>query len=270
MERTIIREYINDKFKDIEFLEEGHQYYINGVEYTPVSNVISEYENDTDWDSVAKNYATKNNRTVEDVKREWELKNLKSTIAGTRTHKFGESYTNLVSGRPDLICGENLPQYIKKYNALVSTYPKEDAVKKFYDEHRFDLIPVGAEFRLSSKYIPDSRHICGTCDILFWQEDVLNPENSGYVIGDWKTNKSLENDFNRKFNKTMKKPFGDLVDEPLSHYTLQFNLYQRMLESVGVDIIGRKLIWLLDSGDYKIYEIPKLDDKLIDEVFRIH
>jgi uncharacterized protein YeeX (DUF496 family) len=186
------RNLILEKFGDIEFLEEGHKYTIDGVEYTSVSNIIKKYEPEVDWDQKAADYALKWGKKKEDVQKEWKLNNLKSTISGTRTHEFGESYTNLLCGHPELICEQNKPQYIKEYNTMVATYPKEDAVKKFYDELEKNLHPVGAEFKLSSKFIEDALHICGTCDLLFYDS-----EKDGYVIGDWKTNKSLIKDYRR-------------------------------------------------------------------------
>ena len=103
MELENIRNTIHDKFGDIDFIEESHQYFIDKKEYTPVSNVIKEYEVYVDWDLKAKEYAEKRGLKKEDVQKDWKLNNLKSTISGTRTHEFGESYTNLMAGFPDLI-----------------------------------------------------------------------------------------------------------------------------------------------------------------------
>lgn len=257
------RDLILNKFGDIKFIEEGHKYFIGEDEYIPVSNVIKEYEPIVDWDQKAAGTAARTGRTKEDVQKEWKLNNLKSTISGTRTHLFGESYTNLICGHPELICEENKPQYIKEYNTLVSTYPKEDAVKKFYDELEKNLHPVGAEFRLSTKYIEDVRRICGTCDLLFYDS-----ERDGFVIGDWKTNKSLIKEYNRTNGIMMRWDMSGFVDEPLSHYTLQFNIYQRLLESIGLKIIDRILIWLKDDGTYERIDIKKIPDNVIDRILK--
>lgn len=257
------RDLILNKFGDIKFIEEGHKYFINEEEYTPVSNIIKEYEPIVDWDQKAANYAIKNGRTKEDVQKEWKLNNLKSTISGTRTHLFGESYTNLICGYPELICEENRPQYIKEYNTLVSTYPKEDAVKKFYDELEKNLHPVGAEFKLSTKYMEGVRKICGTCDLLFYDSD-----KDGFVIGDWKTNKSLIKEYNRTNGIMMRFCLSNYYDEPLSHYRVQFNIYQAMLESIGIKIIDRILVWLKDDGTYEKIYIDKIPDDKIGRILK--
>ena len=257
------RNLILEKFGDIEFLEEGHKYTIDGVEYTSVSNIIKKYEPEVDWDQKAADYALKWGKKKEDVQKEWKLNNLKSTISGTRTHEFGESYTNLLCGHPELICEQNKPQYIEEYNTMVATYPKEDAVKKFYDELEKNLHPVGAEFKLSSKFIENALHICGTCDLLFYDS-----EKDGYVIGDWKTNKSLIKDYSRVNGITMTGLMSKYIDEPLSHYTLQFNIYQRMLESIGIKIIDRILVWLKDDGTYEKIYIDKIPDNILDKIIK--
>ena len=257
------RNLILEKFGDIEFIDEGHIYKIDDVEYTSVSNIIKKYEPEVDWDQKAADYARKWGKKKEDVQKEWKLNNLKSTISGTRTHSFGESYTNLLCGHPELICEQNKPQYIEEYNTMVSTYPKEDAVKKFYDELEKNLHPVGAEFKLSSKYITYALHICGTCDLLFYDS-----EKDGYVIGDWKTNKALIKEFSRTNGIHMTGCMNKFVDEPLSHYTLQFNIYQKMLESIGLKIIDRILIWLKDDGTYERINIEKIPDSVVDNILK--
>ena len=262
------RKLLCEKFGNIQFIEEGHEYFIEKEKYTPVSTVISEYEQPFDEDKVAENYARKNHRTKEDVLKEWKFKNLKSTIGGSRVHEFGESYTNMVAGFPEKICESNKKQYVdcRGEMVLVPTYAKEFSIKKFYDEKSDCLIPVGAEFKLSTRYMGDKvRKICGTCDLLFYEEDPLFGEGQ-FVLADWKTNVSLKNDFKRKNGICMKFPFDNMIDDALSHYTLQFNLYRRMLESVGVKIGDMRLIWLKEDGDYEIIKIGNLNDSILDRV----
>lgn len=262
------RQLLEEKFGNIKFIEEGHEYFIENDKYTPVSTVISEYEQPFDEDKIAENNARKNHRTKADVLKEWKFKNLKSTIGGSRVHEYGESYTNMVAGFPEKICEANRKQYVdcRGEMMLIPTFPKECAVKKFYDEKSGYLTPVGAEFKLSTRYMGDKvRKICGTCDLLFYEEDPLFGEHQ-FVLADWKTNASLTNDYKRKNGICMKFPFDNMIDDALSHYTLQFNLYRRMLESVGVKIGDMRLIWLKEDGDYEIVKIGKISDSILDRV----
>jgi hypothetical protein len=262
------RKLLYEKFGNIQFIEEGHEYFIENEKYTPVSTVISEYEQPFDEDKIADKFARNNHRTKEDVLKEWKFKNLKSTIGGSRVHEFGESYTNMVAGFPENICESNRKQYVdcRGEMMLIPTFSKESAVKKFYDEKSEYLIPVGAEFKLSTRYMGDKvRKICGTCDLLFYEEDPLFGEGQ-FVLADWKTNASLMNDYKRKNNICMKFPFDNMVDDALNHYTLQFNLYRRMLESVGVKIGDMRLIWLKEDGNYEIIKIGKINEGILDRI----
>jgi len=266
------RHMLNEKFGDINFIEEGHQYFIGEKEYTPVSHIIKKYEQPFDEYGKSKAYAEKIGLTQDEVLKNWRLINLKSTISGSRTHEFGESYTNVMAGHPELICEANKKQWIEEYKTLVPTYPKEDAIVKFYTEMNFDpskrLYVVGAEFKLSTKYMEGVNPICGTADILFYEENLMFPEDSGFVIGDWKTNRELEKEYTVKNDIRMKPPMGDFKDTALSHYTLQFNLYQKMMESVGLNIIDRRLIWLKDDGSYEVRYIPKLSDTIMNKILK--
>lgn len=179
------RSLLQSKFGNIVFEEIPHRYTIDGVEYTPVSNIISQYENPFDEDRISKNYAEKNGLSQKEVLKQWKWINRCSTIMGTRAHEFGESYTNLMCGHKELICEQNKPQYLEEENWLVPTFPQEFAVKKFYDELHRNLHPIGAEFKLSTQYIKGAKPICGTTDILFYY-DAPNPKDSGFVVGDWK------------------------------------------------------------------------------------
>ena len=257
------RNLILEKFGDIKFIEEGHQYFIGKQEYIPVSNIIKEFEPVVDWDQKAADYALKYGKKKEDVQRDWKLNNLKATISGTRTHSFGESMVNLYCGYPELICEQNKPQYIKEYNVLIPTYPKEEAVVHFFDELEDNLHQVGAEFKLSSKYIENTLPICGTCDILFY-----NSNDDTFVLGDWKTNKSLIKEYSRYHNIMMTGCVSNMISEPISEYTIQFNLYQKMLESIGINISDRILIWLKEDGTYERIHIDKMSDSVINKIMR--
>lgn len=183
--REETRQLFDTKFGDIVFEEIPHRYTIDGVEYTPVSTIISQYENEFDSDLRSKSYAEKNGLTQEEVLRSWKWTNRCATIMGTRAHEYGESYTNLLCGHPELICQQNKGQYVEEENWLVPTFPQEFAVKSFYDDLNKNLHPIGAEFKLSTQYIKGAKPICGTADILFYY-DAPDPKNSGFCIFDWK------------------------------------------------------------------------------------
>lgn len=263
--RESTREMLFSKFGNIVFEEIPHRYTINGLEYTPVSNIISQYENPFDEKKVSKGYAERNGLKQEDVLKSWKWTNRCAVTLGSRAHEFGESYTNFMCGHTELICEQNKAQYLKEENWLIPTFPQEFAVKKFYDELHKDLHPIGAEFKLSTQYIEGAKPICGTADLLFYY-DAPNPKDSGFTVMDWKTNRELTKDFIRNKGVMMLPPFDNMYDEALSHYYLQFNLYQRMMESVGLKIIARRLIHIKGDGTYEIHAVPKIEDNIINQV----
>ena len=98
-----IREHILSSFSNLEFIEEGHKYYIHnedGTIDTPisVSGLIKEFEQHVDWDVKAEGVALKEGVTVDVIKRRWKENNLRATNSGTQHHEFGESYMNFVRG----------------------------------------------------------------------------------------------------------------------------------------------------------------------------
>ena len=57
MDLNKTRSHNKEKFNDINFIEESHQYFIGEDEYTPVSNIISEFEPYVNWNEKAEKSA---------------------------------------------------------------------------------------------------------------------------------------------------------------------------------------------------------------------
>jgi hypothetical protein len=75
------------------------------------------------------------------------------------------------------------------------------------------------------------------------------------AIYDWKTNASLENSFNQSKLNMLLPPFGYMVDEAKSIYTIQLSAYQLGIEQLGYEVIDRKLIWLKEDGTYEKIQV---------------
>ena len=62
------------------------------------------------------------------------------------------------------------------------------------------------------------------------------------------------------------KPFDELLDMPLSLYKLQLSAYQSCIDKIGIKTVGRRIIWMLPTGDYEKIRIehyvPVLRDAL--------
>lgn len=258
---------ITETFKDLVFIEEGHKYYRGGKLLPSVSEITHRYKPEFNADKVAAGYALKNGGTPEFWLDQWKFKNLKATTTGTLVHAYGEGLFWLRQGKPELIPESAKGQYVSDKNWLIPTRPKEEAILKYYSELPDTDFPVLAETKVYNNFNPLAPPMmtsyCGTFDILFYREIPGRDDLSGYVLKDYKTNASLYSDYARKGRKKMcLPPFSDLPDEAFSMYTLQLGCYQIPLEDLGLKVVGREIIWLKDTGDYEVIQVPDITTRL--------
>lgn len=266
-EVTKIRNKILKEFDGLKFVEEGHKYYLDGVQLPSVSEITHKFcQYPFDEKVQAERYAEKHGETAQYWLDEWKFKSLKATKSGTLTHEYGESLGWLRNGHPELITESCKCKYIKDKNWLIPTRPKEESVLKFYDELHPNLHFVLAETKVytgkNRKLTNLKQDYCGTFDLLMYYKDENDSSKDGLVILDFKTNRELENEYNRTHDKMLMEPFGDLVDQAKSYYTLQLSAYQIPLEDIGLNVIARRIIWLKDDGTYELIALPSVTDKL--------
>jgi hypothetical protein len=269
-----IRENITNTFSNLEFIEDGHKYYLhkpdgNKKEMTSVTTIChKKFEPYVDWDVILERKALNLGIAPEDLKREWKEKNITSTSNGTLTHLFAEGYMHFFMGNVDLI-----PEPIKKMQYedgfLIPYGNKQKAVAKYYEDmfRTNGLYPVMPEAQI---YIDAENNpygikydISGTFDALFAFKD--NNGKWKLSVRDWKTNHSLENSFNQKNGNTLLPPFDTLefIDEPKSMYVLQLSLYQLGLEQLGYKVVDRKLLWLTEDCEYHKIDVRDVTKELI-------
>lgn len=171
-----MREHILSSFSNLEFIEEGHKYYIHnedGTIDTPisVSGLIKEFEPYVDWDVKAEGVALKEGVDVEVIKRKWKENTLRATNSGTQHHEFGESYMNFIRGLDkSTFCNSCIKQYEEGY--LIPCAPKQEAILKYWEDiFKIDkLYPLLPEVKM---YMPKDNKFgikklyCGTADITF-------------------------------------------------------------------------------------------------------
>lgn len=262
-----IRNNILNSFNRLEFIEEGHKYYLHHDDGTieslkSVSETCHQFEQENDWETITKNYAEKHNMTVEQVKRMWHENNIKATNNGTSTHLYGEQMMYFVMGYPEKICDVIKPQYEDGY--LIPYSKKQEAIMKYYEDliKIDEIYPVIPETQIYTG-VNDTLHLehnyAGTFDMLFTMK--INGEWK-LMIHDYKTNCSLSSSYNQSKGITMKAPFDDLIDEAKSHYILQLSCYEMGLRQLGYDVIDRRLIHLKDDGTYDKIALPSVVDRL--------
>lgn len=264
-----IRDRIIDTFSNLEFFEEPHKYILHqknnqDIELPSVSSVVSQFEQKADWETIRKNKAQNLGISDDVLKRQWRETNLLSTSNGSKTHLFGENCMKLwIYGEDSL--DEEISHYQYEDGFLIPYGNKEKAITSFYEDilKNDDIYPIMPEAKIytwNNDVLNLKQNYCGTFDMLFakrWEDGVIRP-----FLMDWKTNKSLTNDFARNTKKMMLPPFDDMVDEALSHYVLQLSLYSMGLEQLGYEMTHRVIVWLKEDGTYEKIAVPYVGDKL--------
>ena len=147
---------------------------------------------------------------------------------------------------------------------MIPYAPKEKAIESYYEDilKNLNVYPVMPEAKLYIKpETPIGKKYAGTFDILLAYR--MPDGRIVFSIHDFKTNRDLKNDFNRQKGNSLLSPFNDMIDEPLSMYSIQLSLYQIGLEQLGLEIVDRNLIWLKDDGTYEKIGTPDLTGKLL-------
>lgn len=261
-----IRNKILDTFNELEFIEEGHKYFLRGEELRSVSSVVSDYEEPFDSERKAAEYALKHGETKEYWLDQWRWNNLKATTTGTLVHSYAESLSWIKAGHPEMITPENVCKYISEKNWLIPTRTKEEAALKFWKDMPDSLHIVLPETKVYSGVNPTLSpfkfNYAGTFDLLLYYKHPTNDALSGLLLCDYKTNAELMKEYARKFGKFLKPPFNDIYDEPMGGYTIQQSLYQIPMEDIGLKVLGRRLIWLKDDATYEVIKLPDVTEKL--------
>ena len=256
--RKVLRE-----FGDLEFYEEGHIYLLHGQSLHSVSGIGHRFIREPfDEEMQAARYAKKHGKTAEYWIQQWRENSFRATTLGTKTHEYGESLGYLRCGHPEFIRPVIKPQYMPEYNYLAPIHPKEEAVRKFFDDMPATMHLVLNETKVYSGKNPDASKnlrelICGTFDMLYYDDEM-----NGFVILDYKTNASLHSDYNRRFGRILLPPFDDMIEEDKSLYTIQLSLYSLMLEDIGLNVVDRRIVWLTNDGNYEIISVPDVSERL--------
>ena len=262
------RRRILEAFQDLRFYERDHIYLLHGERLPSVSGIASRFESQHfDPVSQSESYALRHGETPEYWRAQWECNSFRATTLGTKTHEFGESLSYLRAGHPEFIRPSVASQYLERHGFLAPIHPKEEAAKAFLEGLHPSLHLVLNEARVYSGLNPDpsrnlSERICGTFDMLYWYDGEGDASRAGFVLFDYKTNASLFSEFNQRNHVMLMSPFSDIVQESIGEYTIQLSLYALMLEDIGINVLGRRIVWLKDDSSFETFPLPDVSDRL--------
>jgi hypothetical protein len=260
-----IRKKILDTYTNkLIFLEEPHEYYLDGVQYMCVSDVTHKYKPIT-GEQMAENCVKKWKRdqdpsykyyglTKEEILAQWAVKSGHACEFGTEVHAFGESMFYYMTEQYDKILPECQHKFVD--GRPHPSNPQEEAIVKFWDDIPETFVPVLAETKVFNR---NGTPYAGTFDILFYYVNEENPEKSGLVIFDYKTNEDLFKNFRQQ---KLLWPFNDMLDMSYSYYVIQLGCYQIPLENLGYNVIARRLIWVKPDGTYESLRVDEISNRV--------
>lgn len=264
------RELILREYGDIEFQEEGHIYTLHGqVIETTISGLGHRFESRPfNTELQAERYAARHGQTAEYWKAQWAANSLRATTLGTKTHEYGESLAYVLNGLPEgMILESARGQYDAEKKDIIPAHPKEQAAAYFLKKLPPSYHLVLNEARVYSGKNPDPARnikelICGTFDMLYWDDGNGDPGKAGFVLLDYKTNNSLTSKYNRDWGTYLLPPFDDIFEENLGIYTIQLSAYQMLLEDIGIRLKNRILVWLKDDGTCDLVPVQDVSARL--------
>lgn len=237
-----IRNKLLEAFKDIDFVEETHTYYLNGEVLPSVSSLLKHFYEEFDSYNIGLRYAEKMGLRPEDVWKSWDGTSKIATDKGHRVHLFAENYANWryfgIGECPEVSCKQTL------------------AVIQFYNSLPDFIVPVAIELQMYNEKLGFS----GTLDKLF-----LNLKTNKLWNLDWKSNNELFDEQKQPL-KHIDSSFG-LRQDNYGKYCLQFSFYQILLEKAGFEVENRVLTWLNEDKEnnklYRTYRTPDLSKEIL-------
>jgi len=216
---------------NIVFDEEPHLYYVHGdSNNTSVTTLVHQYFPKFDADQVIRRMMQSKNwpnsqyfgKTADEIKDQWAQNGLDATTKGTYLHKSIEMFYNRVP-----VSDNETPEY--------------EMFKQFYEDHK-DFLEA---YRTEWEVYDEDYKIAGSIDMVF-----QNKDDGTYSIYDWKRTKEIK----------MKNTFGGRGSFPLDsfhdcnyvHYSLQLNIYKRILET-KYNLTIRDMYLVCMHPNYKKY-----------------
>jgi hypothetical protein len=238
----------------LEFDEPTHSYHYNGEPMESVTRALHKFSKPFDSEHHSISIAQREigwdqdpTARAAEIREEWRLKALKATTAGDYVHAWAEYLMWQVNDR---VVEADLTQVPDKYLGKC-----ESVVKWIFDHGE---IFQGFTFPELKVCYPKFR-LAGTVDL------VASNYQGVRSIVDWKQNEHIDAIGWTKYNNLL-APFTrgrlKLPDTPYSLYSLQLNMYRRiMMDRYGFEAEKLVLVHLTSSG-YTEYPVRIMDEHI--------
>ena len=254
-----IRGVILERQKELglSFEEDRHIYTMNQTSDWPsVSKVLKKFYTEFPTEEAAYNKAGGNVQKQQELMDEWAAAGVYSTNLGSRVHyvlekRIIELYENYKDVRkPIFDC--DLEQLMKSDNMIIAGTRYLDLMKT------------------RGAYLLDTEIVLGDPDLGYtgqpdkvWIIENKEKNDFGFVITDWKTNKS-KNFKETSYTKRMLDPFQDYPDNALGHYYVQLPLYGKLLLKMlegskyeNIKLYGCIISHLREDQQFEEFRVPK-------------
>lgn len=216
----------------IRFDEASHRYWCGDQELISVTTLVNKFKPPFDRERWSKHVALRDGKTVGEVLNEWDRSRDWSCAVGTLVHSLCEE---LVFAGAERLLEVDVADGVGRH-----------AVSFFADNPGLLDGSASAEVMVADPSIG----LAGTIDFLGHWGDEL-------AIIDWKTNKKIDKSGYGK----MLPPLQHMPDCNFSVYSLQLNLYRRILASYDKVVDRMALVHLREDG-YKVYDVPVLEKEV--------
>jgi hypothetical protein len=238
----------------IEFEEEGHVYRIDGESlYTSVTTVIHDYFEKFDEDLVIGKMMQSPKwpisryfgMSVQEIKDLWEENRNTAASLGTEMHAQIELFYNRLG---ILGASDQCPAPSVEYGY-------------FLDYHRDVVEGRFVPYRTEMRVFDEAVRICGSVDMVY--QEVQDPTR--FHVYDWKRSKEIK--FENRWQRGT-GPMSHLDDTNYEHYSLQLNLYARIMrEKYDMNVVGLALVVFHPSAPtYQLIHVRPMEAE-IDRIY---
>jgi hypothetical protein len=242
--------------ENIKFDEATHSYTIGGTRegWISCTQFIHGFFEAFDPDSVISKMMASRNWTdskyygmsADMIKKQWSDSGNEASEAGTRMHLDIEYYNN--ADPVGNTAGDNwTPNPGSEWNYFLE-----------YDR-RFRLKHGFTPYRTEWLVFKDDIKLAGSIDMVYKKED------GTYAIYDWKRAKEMK--YENKY-QSGKSPLSHLPDTNYWHYSLQLNIYRKILEELYDIVVSEMALVVLhpNNPSFRVIMLNRMDDE-VDAMF---